>query len=223
MGLNSIKLWQTPNHPDPQHLHQLLCWHQHLLCLPHRPATCPSTSTCSSTHSCTGPCTSPAGTCPHTSTSTSPPCSRACATTCTSSGTSTGSSTGTSASPHTCSSASSSSSTCSGTSSCSRPAPPNPLNALVKALTNALGQTMQHNHLPIPHFWSGSNEEPHIFKQKALDYMDDTQILAAEHTMKFHLCLKGDARDWYNDLTIPANWDALTTLFCQWFCVFGQT
>ena len=74
------------------------------------------------------------------------------------------------------------------------PVPPNPLNALVQALTDALGQTMQHNCLPI-HFRGSSGEDPHIFKQKALDYMDDAQIPAAERTTKFCLCLEGDAHD----------------------------
>ena len=54
-------------------------------------------------------------------------------------------------------------------------------------------QNIQHNCLPIPHFQGGSTEDPYIFKQKALDYMDDAQIPAAEWTTKFRLCLEGDA------------------------------
>ena len=84
-------------------------------------------------------------------------------------------------------------------------------------------QNIQHNHLPIPHFRGGPTEDPYIFKQKALDYMDDAQVPAAERTMKFRLCLEGNAHDWYNDTTIPTDWDALMTMFCQHFCVFGQT
>ena len=103
------------------------------------------------------------------------------------------------------------------------PALPNPFDALVQALTNALMQNIQHNRLPIPHFRGGSNEDPYIFKQKALDYMDDAQVLAAERTTKFRLCLDGDARDWYNEATIPAAWDELMTMFCQRFCIFSQT
>ena len=53
--------------------------------------------------------------------------------------------------------------------------------------------------------------------------MDDAQVPAAERATKFHLCLEGDACDWYNDATIPADWDELMTMFCQHFCVFGQT
>ena len=103
------------------------------------------------------------------------------------------------------------------------PAPPNPFDALVQALTNALTQNIQHNCLPIPHFRGGPTEDPYIFKQKALDYMDDAQVPAAERTMKFCLCLEGDTRDWYNDATIPTDWDDLMTMFCQCFCMFGQT
>ena len=106
------------------------------------------------------------------------------------------------------------------------PAPgpaPNPLDALVQALTAALGQTMQHNRLPIPKFTGSSGEDPALFKQKARDYMDDAQIPDAERMTKFCLCLEGDARDWYNDLPVPADWDTLMELFCQRFCIFGQT
>ena len=43
-------------------------------------------------------------------------------------------------------------------------------------------------------------------------------------TLQFRLCLEGEARDWYNDLApVPADWDALIELFCQRFCIFGQT
>ena len=95
------------------------------------------------------------------------------------------------------------------------PAPPNPFDALVQALTNALMQNIQHNRLPIPCFRGGPTEDPYIFKQKALDYIDDAQVPAAERTTKFHLCLEGDACDWYNDATIPTDWDGLMMMFCQ--------
>ena len=103
------------------------------------------------------------------------------------------------------------------------PALPNPFDALVQALTNALTQNIQHNHLPIPCFRGSPTEDPYIFKQKALDYMDDAQVPAAERATKFHLCFEGDTCDWYNDATIPADWDELMMMFCQHFCVFGQT
>ena len=103
------------------------------------------------------------------------------------------------------------------------PALPNPFDTLVQALTNALMQNIQHNRLPIPRFRGSPTEDPYIFKQKALDYMDDAQVPAAERTMKFHLCLEGDAHDWYNDAMIPTDWDAPMTMFCQRFCMFGQT
>ena len=92
--------------------------------------------------------------------------------------------------------------------------------ALVQALTQALG----HNRVPIPHFSGSSSEDPYLFKQKARDYMDDSQVPDAERTLKFHFCLEGEARDWYNDLApVPADWDTLIELFCQCFCIFGQT
>ena len=53
--------------------------------------------------------------------------------------------------------------------------------------------------------------------------MEDAQVPLAEQTAKFCLWLEGDARDSYKDIRVPADWDALMTMFCQCFCVFGQT
>ena len=73
-------------------------------------------------------------------------------------------------------------------------------------------------------FFSGlPNEDPTQFKQKALDYMEDALIPAIDRPRKFRLCLQGKARDWYNKITVPAQWDALMNMFCQHFCIFGQT
>ena len=92
--------------------------------------------------------------------------------------------------------------------------------ALVQALTQALG----HNRVPIPQFAGSSIDDPHLFKQKARDFMDDSQVPDTKWTHKFRLFLEGEARDWYNDLApVPADWDTLMELFCKRFCVFGQT
>ena len=53
--------------------------------------------------------------------------------------------------------------------------------------------------------------------------MGDAQVPAAKWMTKFHLCLEGDIHDWYNDVTVPVDWDTLMTMFCQCFCVFSQT
>ena len=37
------------------------------------------------------------------------------------------------------------------------------------------------------------------------------------------MCLIGEARDWYNEIAVPTQWDNLMELFCQRFCIFGQT
>ena len=96
---------------------------------------------------------------------------------------------------------------------------PNPLNQLIAALN----MLHQHNRCPIPIFSGLPNEDPTQFKQKALDYMEDALIPVAEWPQKFRLCLQGEARDWYNDIMVPAQWDALMHMFCQRFCIFGQT
>ena len=87
----------------------------------------------------------------------------------------------------------------------------------------ALNMLHQHNRCPIPIFSGLPNEDPTQFKQKALDYMEDALIPAADWPWKFRLCLQGEARNWYNNITVPAQWDALMHMFCQHFCIFGQT
>ena len=96
---------------------------------------------------------------------------------------------------------------------------PNPLNQLIVALN----MLYQHNRCPIPIFSGLPNEDPTQFKQKALDYMEDALIPVIDRPRKFKLCLQGEARDWYNEITVPAQWDALMNMFCQCFCIFGQT
>ena len=87
----------------------------------------------------------------------------------------------------------------------------NPLNQLIAAL-NLLHQ---HNQCPIPIFSGLPNEDPSQFKRKALDYMQDALVPPNECTRKFRLCLQGEARDWYNEIAVPVNWDVLMNMFCQ--------
>ena len=102
------------------------------------------------------------------------------------------------------------------------PNPPNPPNQL-NQLIAALNMLHQHNRCPIPIFSGLPNEDPTQFRQKALDYMEDALIPAVDRTRKFRLCLQGDARDWYNDIPVPPQWDVLMNMFCRRFCIFGQT
>ena len=82
---------------------------------------------------------------------------------------------------------------------------PNLLNQLIAALN----MLHQHNRCPIPIFSGLPNEDPTQFKQKALDYMEDALIPVVDRPRKFRLCLQGEARDWYNDIMVPVQWDAL--------------
>ena len=90
-------------------------------------------------------------------------------------------------------------------------------------LVTALAQLTQHNRMAIPQFSGQPHEDPAHFQQKALHYMEDAQIHPADHPQRFRMCLIGEARDWYNDIVIPAQWDDLMEMFCQRFCIFGQT
>ena len=96
---------------------------------------------------------------------------------------------------------------------------PNPLNQLI----TALNMLHQHNQCPIPIFSGLPNEDPTQFKQKALDYMEDALIPVVDRPRKFRLYLQGEAHDWYNNIMFPVQWDALMHMFCQCFCIFGQT
>ena len=90
-------------------------------------------------------------------------------------------------------------------------------------LVAALAQLTQHNRMAIPQFSSQPHEDPAHFQQKALNYMEDAQICPADCPQRFQMCLIGEARDWYNDIVVPAQWDDLMEMFCQRFCIFGQT
>ena len=90
-------------------------------------------------------------------------------------------------------------------------------------LVAALIQLTQHNRMAIPQFSGQPHEDPAHFRQKALGYMEDAQILPADRPQRFRMCLIGEARDWYNEIAVPAQWDDLMELFCQRFCIFGQT
>ena len=93
-----------------------------------------------------------------------------------------------------------------------------PPGGLQKAqLVTALAQLTQHNRMSIPQFSGQPHEDPAHFQQKALDYMEDAQICLADHPQRFQMCLTGEARDWYNDIIIPAQWDNLMEMFCQRF------
>ena len=90
-------------------------------------------------------------------------------------------------------------------------------------LVAALNQLTQHNRMSIPQFSGQPHEDPAHSQQKALDYMEDAQIPPADRPQRFRMCLTGEARDWYNDIVIPAQWDDLMEMFCQRFCIFSQT
>ena len=86
-------------------------------------------------------------------------------------------------------------------------------------LVAALAQLTQHNRMSIPQFSGQPHEDPAHFQQKALDYMEDAQIHPADRPQRFRMCLTEEARDWYNNIIIPAQWDDLMEMFCQRFCI----
>ena len=66
----------------------------------------------------------------------------------------------------------------------------------------------------MPVFHGKANEDPRPFRQKALDYMQDAMLPDAQRTTEFKHCLDGKAHLWYDEITVPADWNALMTMFC---------
>ena len=75
----------------------------------------------------------------------------------------------------------------------------------------------------IPVFKGDKNEDPIEFKTNALDYMEATDIPVREHVVKFHHCLEGKARMWYDEITLPRMWNELMGMFCARFCIYGKS
>ena len=73
----------------------------------------------------------------------------------------------------------------------------------------------------MPVFHRKANEDPHPFQQKALDYMQDAMMPDAQRTTEFKHCLDGKAHLWYDEITVPADWNALMTMFCAQFCIYS--
>ena len=99
------------------------------------------------------------------------------------------------------------------------PAPPtpNPMAQLIAEFTRALRAKV-----PIPTFQGKPHEDPLTFRKKALDYMVDAHIPFGRRTREFRHCLDGKARRWYDEITVPNDWDALMTMFCARFCIYGR-
>ena len=98
------------------------------------------------------------------------------------------------------------------------PAPgPNPMAQLIADFTRAL-----RSKVPLPGFHGRPNEDPLTFRKKALDYMVDANIPPGRRTQEFRHCLDGKARRWYDEITVPNDWDALMTMFCARFCIYGR-
>ena len=53
--------------------------------------------------------------------------------------------------------------------------------------------------------------------------MEDANIPQADGTNAFKLCLEGKARQWYDEIAVPPQWNDLMTLFCGCFCIYGRT
>ena len=67
----------------------------------------------------------------------------------------------------------------------------------------------------------GERPEPHLLKVN--DWLEATQVPEAEKSTKFKLTLEGLAREWYDDVTVPANWRTMQTMFGAYYSVQGRS
>ena len=109
-------------------------------------------------------------------------------------------------------------------------APPAPgtvpgLGAGANPMAQLLLEVMQtlRSKVPLPVFYGKQGEDPITFRKKALDYMEDANIPQAEQMNAFKLCLDRKARQWYDEITVPPQWNDLMTLFCGCFCIYRRT
>ena len=49
------------------------------------------------------------------------------------------------------------------------------------------------------------------------------RVLRRERSERFKILLQGKAREWYNTITVPDDWDTMLTMFRDEFSIFGKT
>ena len=67
----------------------------------------------------------------------------------------------------------------------------------------------------------GENPEPHILS--AHDWLELSNIPPHQRVDKFKLTLAGKARQWFDEIPVPINWDALIAVFRTRFSVLGRS
>ena len=79
-----------------------------------------------------------------------------------------------------------------------------------------------HVKIPVPTFRGDNSEDPAIFKTKALDYMEASDVPRHDRVHEFRHLLEGKAHLWYDEIDLPQGWDELIQQFCAHFCIFSK-
>ena len=111
------------------------------------------------------------------------------------------------------------------------PAPAPGMNVLMQQFVAALRAAVpapapvpprQQRKLPPPVFKGGDGEDPEVHLLRANDWMDAYDVLPADRIREFRHTLDDLARQWYDDIALPANWDDLQTAFTRYFSLHGR-
>ena len=76
--------------------------------------------------------------------------------------------------------------------------------------------------IPVPTFRGDNSEDPTIFKTKALNYMEATDVPRGDRVHEFCHLLEGKAHLWYDEIDLPQGWNNLMQQFCARFSIFDK-
>ncbi len=82
---------------------------------------------------------------------------------------------------------------------------------------------MTYNKIQTPIFKGEKTEDPSTHLLKVNDWFEAEYIDDALKTKQFKLTLEGKARQWYDDITVPALFTDLTRMFLRQFSIMGRS
>ena len=100
-----------------------------------------------------------------------------------------------------------------------RAPPEDPMAALIAAFQAIAG----HKKIPIPTFQGKTGEDPVSHLLKTNDWMTNENTPHRRKHIEFSYTLSGDARQWYDEVTIPADWVQVQNMFKHHFSRVGRS
>lgn len=82
---------------------------------------------------------------------------------------------------------------------------------------------LTYNKIPTPCFKGEKGLDPSTHLLRVSDWFEAEMTSQAEKTRQFKLTLEGKARQWYDDITVPAEYDVLTKMFLRQFSMVGRS